>query len=263
MFEDQLTHVPIDPPRRPGILPGLRFSAAVPQSALFLPFLFVGFLVLIPLTIMNSDPAMKLAMRPTHTAQGRVLSMADASACRSSSAHRVVYTFSPQPGRELRGATTLCQDSPYYALKEGDAVEVQFVVSDPAVNTLRGTRNNTPSVVPLFLAPVFFLAIFSSLFMPQVREVLRARRGFKNGRLASGTVIYVKKRAAMSWPGWFGNSAAEVFVEFQPSIGEKREAVAWCQNDWVVNQMAPGATVHIAYTDDPRERVTLLEGFLR
>jgi hypothetical protein len=67
----------------------------------------------------------------------------------------------------------------------------------------------------------------------------------------------------MSWPGWFGNSAAEVFVEFQPSIGEKREAVAWCQNDWVVNQMAPGATVHIAYTDDPRERVTLLEGFLR
>jgi hypothetical protein len=264
MFDAQFAHVPTDPPRRLEALPGLRFSAQISRRALLLPLLFLVFFIAIPLSIFSSDPAMRLAVGPRRTQQGRILSTADVAACNGSPAHRVVYAFSPDSGREFRGVATLCAQSPYFAATVGDAVQVQFVSSDPAVNALEsGSRNNTPPVAMLFMMPLFILAVFSPMIVPQLRDLLRARRQFKKGRLALAAVVFIKKRVTASWPGWAGNSAAEVFVEFQPATGARREAVAWCPNDWLVNQLAPGAQVRIAYTDDTPATVTLLEAFLR
>lgn len=264
MFEEQFAHIPSEPPRLTEALPGLRLSAVVPKSALYLPLIFVAFFALIPLSIMNSDPAMRLALGSAKTLQGRVLSSADASMCRSSTAHRVIYTFSPESGRELRGTATLCQESPYYSVKEGDAVEVQYLPNDPAVNALRdGTRNGNPPVALFLLMPIFILAMFSPMFVPQIREVLRARRLFKKGKLALGTVVFIKRRVTALWPGWPGSNAAEVFLVFDSSANKRREAVALCQNDWLVNQLVPGTKVHIAYLEEKPDRVALLEAFLR
>jgi hypothetical protein len=119
MFEERFARIPTDPPRRAELLPGLRLTAIVPRTALFLPLMFVGVFALIPLSIMNSDPAMKLAMRPTHIAQGHVVSVAEAQQCSGSGAHRFVYAFSPEPGREFRGAATLCRNSPYIFFERG------------------------------------------------------------------------------------------------------------------------------------------------
>jgi hypothetical protein len=147
---------------------------------------------------------------------------------------------------EFRGATTLCEESPYYSVNAGEAFEVQFLPSDPAVNRLRGgTQNDAPPVAFFLLMPVFILVIFSPMIVPQFREVLRARRQFKKGRLTVATVVFVKKRLTASWPGWAGNNASEVFVKLKPPAGEQREAVAWCPNDWLVNHLAPGEKVRV------------------
>jgi len=264
MFEDQFAQVSVNPPRRTDTLPGLRLSAVVSKSTLYLSLIFVGFFTLIPFSIWKSDPMMRLAMGPTKTVQGRVLSAMDTSTCRGSTGHRVNYEFSPDPGREFRGSMNLCQESPYYSVNNGDEVEVQFVPSDPAVNALQGgTANGAPPVALFLLMPVFILAMFAPIFVPQLREVLRARRLFKKGRLALGTVIFVKKRITTSWPGWLGNSAAEVYVEFESPMSKKLEAIAWCQNDWLVTHLEPGAKVHIAYMGEKPDRVALLEAYLR
>ena len=264
MFEDQLAHVPADPPRRPETLPGLRLSAVVPRSMLVLPLVFVAFAAFLPLSILISDPGMRLALGLAKTAQGRVLSTADASACRGSGGHRVIYAFSPEPSREFRGAATLCEGSLYYSVKAGDAVEVQFLPSDPAVNVLRSdSRNPVPPLAFFLLMPLFMLLMLSPMFMPQMREALRARRLFRKGRVVTATVVFAKKRMTASWPGWPGSSGAEVFVDFQTPSGERREAVAWCPNDWLLNQLATGAKVHVAYTEGERDRAALLEAFLR
>jgi hypothetical protein len=265
MFDNQFTNVPINPPRRTDFLPGLRFSAVISKSTLYLPLIFVGFFILIPFSIMNSDPSMRLAMGPAKTMQGQVLSSMDTSMCRGTTGRRVTYEFSPEPGHEFRGTTTLCQESPYYSVKEGDEVEVQFVPSDPSVNSIRGGNSNAaPPIAVFLLMPFFILVMFSPMILPQVREVLRARRLFKKGRLALGTVFFVKKRVTSFWPGWPGNSAAEVFIEYESSASKMLEGVAWCPNEWLLQQLPPGAKVHIAYSDEsPGGRIALLEAFLR
>src|SRR5450631_2356558 len=212
---------------------------------------FLSFFLFIPLSIMSTDPATRLAMGPTESTQGRVVSTGSASACRGGTSHRLAYAFSSKAGGEYRGAATVCEESPYYSATEGDAIPVRFLKSDPIVNALASDgRNQAPPIALFLLMPLFFLAIFGSLFWPSVRDILRARRLFKSGRLASGKVVFVKKGTTPLWPGMTGNMAAEVFIEYQVSGGEKREAVATCRNDWLLNQLTPGTSVHIAYSDD-------------
>jgi len=264
MFDEEFAKLPVEPPRRVESLPGLRLSGIIPKWALILPLFFLGFFVFIPLSIMNADPAMRLAMGPGESAQARVLSNTNASACRGGASHRLVYSFSAASGREYRGATSVCEESPYYSAIPGDAVEVRYLKSDPAVNGLRRDgRNEAPPLVFFLFMPLFFLAIFGSMFWPSIQEVLRARRLFRTGRLATGKVVFVKRRATPFWPGMSTLGAAEVYVELQSSGQGKREVLALCRNDWLVNQLTPGAAVHVAYSDDQSANVALLEAYLR
>ena len=172
--------------------------------------------------------------------------------------------FSPEPGHEIRGASTLHQESPYYSAKEGDRVEVQYLPSDPAINAINdSTASGAPPLAFFLFMPIFILLMFSPMFVPQIREVLRARQLYMKGSLALGTVVYVKKSATSFWPGWPGNSTVEVFVEFELPTKVKHEAVARCQNDWLVNHLAPDTKVHVAYMGEKPSKVTLLEAYLR
>ncbi|MGO9330669.1 MAG: hypothetical protein ACLQJ0_21505 [Steroidobacteraceae bacterium] len=264
MFEEEFAKLPIESPRRMDSLPGLRLRGAIPKWALILPLFFISFFAFIPLSIMNSDPAMRLAMGPTESAQGRVVSNTNAGTCQGGAWHRVTYSFSSASGGQYRGTATLCAESPYYSVKEGDIIAVEFLSSNPTVNSLPGNgRNQAPPLAFFLIMPVFFLVIFGSLFWPQVGNVLRARRLFRNGRLATGQVIFVKKRLTSIWPGMPGSNASDVYIEFKSAGDGKREVVASCQNDWLINQLAPGALVHIAYSDDKTEKVALLDAYLR
>ena len=264
MFEEEFAKLPPEPPRRIESLPGLRLWAAIPKWALIMPLFFLSFFAIIPLSLMSADPAMRLAMGPTETAQGRVVSNTSASACRGAASHRVTYSFSSKSGREYRGGATLCEESPYYSVSPGEAIEVRYLDSDATVNALPTEgMNQAPPIVFFFFMPVFFFAIFGAMFWPPIREVLRARRWFKTGRLATGSVVFVKRRATPIWPGISSQGAAEVFIEYRTSTQEKREGIAACRNDWLINQLKPGAEVHIAYSDDKSGGAVLLEAYLR
>jgi len=264
MFEDAFASLPVEPPRRLESLPGLRLSGSIPKAAIVLPLFFAAFFVMMPLSIMHADPSMRLAMGPTESAQGRVIANISSSSCRGEASHRVTYSFPASSGREYRGGTTLCAESPYYAVNPGDAIEVRYLKDEPGVNALPSQRRQEPPPLVFFLfMPFFFLTLFASMFWPPVRELLRARRLFKSGRLAVAKVVFVKKRATGFWPGLQFNSASEVYVSFATPVEGSREGVASCRNDWLLNQLAPGASVHIAYSDDVQAKVALLEAYVR
>jgi len=119
MFEDEFTKLGAEPPRRLESLPGLRLRGSVPKMAILFPLLFVGIFAMMPLSLMHADPAMRLAMGPTESAQGRVISNTNASACRGEASHHITYAFSTPSGREYRGGANLCEQSPYYSVNPG------------------------------------------------------------------------------------------------------------------------------------------------
>jgi Protein of unknown function (DUF3592) len=264
MFEEEFAKLPVEPPRRVESLPGLRLRGVIPKWAMVLPLFFVVFFLFLPLSVMNTDPAMRMSMGATDTVQGRVVSVGSASACRGGASRRVVYAFLAKSGREYRAAALVCEESPYFSVKEGDAIEVRYLKSDPTVNALpREVRNEPPPFVFFLFMPIFFLGIFGAMFWPPIGEALKARRLFKSGRIANGRVVFVKRRANFLWPGMPGASASLIFVEIQSSSGVSREVVAPCHNDWLINQLAPGVTVHVAYADDKATQVALLDAYLR
>jgi len=264
MFEEDFAKLAFEPPRRLESLPGLRLRGSIPQAAIILPLFFVAFFLMMPLSLMHADPAMRLAMGPTESAQGRVISNSNASACRGEASHRVTYSFSTPSGREYRGGTTLCGQSPYYSISSGEAIEVRYLKSDPNLNALASERQQEPPPLVFFIfMPFFLLAIFGAMFWPPIRELLRARRLFRNGRLAVGKVVFVKKRATGFWPGMPFNSASEVYIAFSGAGEPKREGVASCQNDWLVSQLRPGTDVHVVFSDDGSAKIALLEAYVR
>jgi hypothetical protein len=263
MFDDELAAIPAHPPRT-GILPGMRLSAAIPRPTLGLLVLFVFFFTVFPLSIMLSDPQAKLGIGPSRTVEGRVLSVKDVPDCRASSARRIVSAFSPESGNEFRGGGVVCQESPYYSAQVGDRVEIRYLTRDPAVNAIAGIDSgNEPPIFFFTIFPVFFLLLLSPLYLPQLREVVRARRLYKKGTLAEGKVVFVKKRGSGTWPGWAGSSSGDVYVAHQLPSGGRAETVVWCMNDWLVNQLSPGATVRILLPPNKSARGALLEAFLR
>ena len=263
MFEEQLAHLPVEPPRAPTLLPGLKLSASLRRSALLVPALFVLLFATFPLMILRSDPTTRLALGPSRTAQGQVLSASDAPAAQRAGTRRVVYEFSPESGRQVRGACVLSSESPYYEVRPGDAISIRYLASDPVVSAVAVSTNNEPPVFVFLFFPLIALLIFMPMFWPQLKAVLRARRLFKRGQIAAGKVVFVKRSAMAGWPGWPGGMTADVYVQYQRRGGGRVERRAPVANDWLVNQLAPGSPVHIAYLDSEPERIALLEAYIR
>ncbi len=262
MFEDQLASLPAQPPRE--VLPGMRLSAAVPRGAVLLVLLLVAFFAILPLSLMSADPMLRLQLGDTRVAQARVLSLADARGCGTSAARRFVYEFSAGPGRKFHGIAVVCEDSPYYATGVGETLEIRYLASDPAIHALRDAgRDQGPPLLFFMLFPLFFLIVLAPMYVPQFREVMRARRLYRSGLLTTAHVVFVRKRTSMSWPGWPGRSSGEVFLAYQLPNGTRRESTAWCANDWLLSQLSRGAPVHIAFSERSPKRVALLEAFVR
>jgi len=264
VFEEHFRQMPVEPPRSVESLPGLRLRGIIPKWAVVFPLFFLMFFLAVPLSIMNTDPAMRLAMGASETVEGHVLSVGSASACRGAASRRLVYAFSAKSGKEYRGAQLACEESPYFSLKEGDPIEVRYLRSDPAIHDLpNDARNQPPPFLFLLFMPMFFLAIFGALFWPPIGAALKARRAFKAGRIAAGKVVFVKRRGNAAWPGMQSTAASSVYIEIPSPAGTAREVVASCHNDWLVNQLTPGSSVHVAYTEGGGNDVALLDAYIR
>ena len=260
---DELASVRMQPPRA-GMLPGMRLGSAVPSSTLFLLAAFVALFTIFPLSVMTADPMMRLNVGPSKDARGRIASVNPVSACGSSNAHRILYTFSAGDGNPYRGVMTVCEQSPYYSVLVGDDIGIRYLARDPAVNAIPGAGpDDQPPLVLFAIFPLFFLLIFSPLYFPQLREVMRARRLYKNGVLAKGRVVFVKSRNSGRWPGLPGSRTADVYVGYDLPNGEHAETTVWCSNEWLLNQLSPGTTVHVLLPQDGSARGALLETFIR
>jgi hypothetical protein len=262
VFEEELANVPVQPPRS-GVLPGMRLAAAVPRSALLLLIVFVLLFGMFPLMIAGSDPHMKLGIGPSRLAAGRVLEVRDTGSCRNTHARQVVFAFAAQSGGEFRGSALVCEQSPYYNAQPGERIEIHYLTREPAVNAIAGNEPDQPPLFFFAFFPVLMLLVLSPMFVPQLRGVLRARRMYKNGSMAQGAVVFVKRRSASTWPGWPGSSAADVYVAHQSASGERMETVVWCPNDWLISQLAPGTSVHILLQPGKSSQGVLLEAFIR
>ncbi|NNN06064.1 MAG: hypothetical protein HKL90_09220 [Elusimicrobia bacterium] len=72
--------------------------------------------------------------------------------------------------------------------------------SNPAVNELLGnSATNAPPLILFLIFPVFGFLVFAPMFVPQIKQLLQARRIFKNGRIAKGSVLFVKRKPTGLW----------------------------------------------------------------
>lgn len=261
MFEDQIAQFPPNPPRAAGLLPGLRLASAVSRSSLMIPLFFVVIFSLMPFSFFFSDPHARLSLGHTETITGRVVAIAP-SGCRGEG-HKITYAFAPPNGTEYRATSSACRGSPYFDVASGDHVPVTYLTSDPSINTIAGESDvNAPPFFIFLFFPLFGLLIFLP-FVPQIREVFRARRRFQKGVIAKGTVVFVKRKTSFSFPGWPGANAAEVFITYTAASGTAVEAKAFCNNDWLLNHLPPGTMVNIAYMANRPDAITLLDAYIR
>jgi hypothetical protein len=261
MFEQQLARLSSMPPRTLESLPGLAIFSVVPKSMVFLPLLFLLVFLVVPLSIIRSDPQSRLQWGRTDDAQGTIVSATDTS-CRGTAARRLVYAFTAAGRGEFRGTALVCPGTLYYAAQSGDAIQLRYLADDPAVNALRGTPDNSPPLALFLAMPPIVLALLTGVYAPQVRETLRARRLIARGQLTDGSILFIKRRNNLSRPSWQSGGLYDVHVEYAAD-GSRREAVGWCGNEWLVNQWTAGSKVHIAYLEQIPGKIAVLEAFIK
>lgn len=261
MFEDQLAKLPLNPPRSPALLPGLRLSSAISKTWLSIPLFFAVMFTFMPLVILTADPKARLAFGRTETVEGHVVAVTT-NECRGQG-RQITYAFSPPRSPEYRATASFCPGSPYFDLGPGNTVPVEYLISDPSVSLIVGQSRDRPPYLMFFLFPLFGALMFAPTFVPQMRDLLHARRCFKRGVVATGTVLFVKRGASWAWPGGLGASGADVFVAYQLPSGTGGEAKARCNNDWLLGHLSPGASVNIAFLPERPSRAALLEAYIR
>lgn len=262
MLEEQIAGIPRRPPRQVSDLPGLKWTSISSRTGLAFPIALVIFFCLFPLIVLYSEPSARLAYGHTEVADGRVVSVA-ASGCHGDG-QSVTYAFTSRNTVEYRGTASVCSGSPYSDLAPGQAIPIKYLVADPSNNAIAGVmEGNQPPLAFFFLFPFMALLFIGPLFLPQVRELARARRIFRKGEIVQGKVVFVKRRSASSWPGWPGTSSTDIFVSYRLPSGATAEAKAWCNNDWLLNNLPPGAEVNIAVMAEKPKEAVLIEAFVR
>jgi hypothetical protein len=256
MFDQLIGSIPSETPRPISLLPGLSLRAQSLRRHAPIIF-FMLFMGLFPFLIFLGDSGEQLNLHGK-TIDARVTTITERNGDRE-----VAYAFTPPGDREYKGACRCTQGTPAYDLKPGDSVSVLYLPSDPTENRLAGRRySQAPPFFVFFIFPLFIAVIFLPFVWPQIAGVFSARRLFTNGSIAKGTVVFVKKPNMPSWPSMM-TGPSEVYIAYRLPSGEAVEGKASCTNEWLVNQLAPGSSVNIAYSPGRTAKVVLLEAYLR
>ena len=258
MFEAEISRLPVNPPRDPALLPGLALNAAWLRRYSGI-LVIAGLMVLMPAVVFLNDPGARLELRGRRV-EAVVTSVTESANPGSGVCRVVAYSFSISSGGEYRGSCRCARGSPYFEAKVGDHVPVRYLPSNPWSNELDG-NNQGPPIVLIAIIPLFFLGAFSPLWWPFLKNWLHARKVFKNGRIAKGEIVFVK-RASPSWPSYVA-APSDLHIAFREPTGEMVEASAVCSNDWLLSHLPPGAEVNIAYMPDDPKKAVLLDEFIR
>lgn len=261
MFEEELANLPVNPPRSPDLLPGLRIRSAVSRANLFFTLFLVLIFGLVSVTILYADPHERLALGSSKAISGNVASVT-LSGCHGSG-HIINYTFEPPGTIRYLGSLTTCSGSAFYELKPGDDISVKYLVSDPSVNAVIGSAGtNAPPDFGLFMFPLFTLIALVALTSP-LRQIFKARKIFRRGTITKGSVLFVKRRVNSAMARWPSMASAEVYIKYLLPSGAATEGRVSCANDWLLAQLAPGTAVNIAVNPRKPGDIVLLDAYIR
>lgn len=259
MFDEQIGRIPAQGPRDTDLLPGLSLRSIFSRNYV-LPLFFLGMFILMPLTIFSSDPKMQLESKGK-TTQGHVTAV-DYAGTRGDDL-RISYSFTPPGEPEYRGSCHCSKGAAYYNVKVGDAVPVRYLPSKPSVNDLEDDPHgaNRPPIFFFLIFPFFGLLFFGFFVWPHFKELIKARSIFKSGQFTKGLILFVK-RTNPSWPDYTA-PPSQVFLTYRLPSGQDVEGKTLCGNAWLLNHLAPGAEVNIAYSSTSPEDVVLLDAYIR
>ena len=253
--------IPETAPRQPGMLPGLRLMRIVRSRSLLLPLALVLLFSLMPVLLFLQDPSAALSLRATRTVAGRVDRIEAGLRCDGKST-RLSYSFVLDDGVVYRDQVTVCSSSAYSSLQPGDSVPVVYVADEPSINEISGTQQgNAPPLVLIVVFPLFALLMFLPMLWPELSRILRDRKLFRGGRMATGSVLFVTRDLRQTWPGWPSSAASIVYLRVDQPAGIA-EVQAQCGNEWLLAQLKPGAEVTVLF-DPQKARAMLVENYLR
>jgi hypothetical protein len=254
----ELRDLPTDTPRGEP-LPGLRPKVLLKP---LLPFIFTPVFITAVLAIFFSVVVEVSHQKPQPTANATIIKVENVSTLTSESGTVVRYRF-PVEGKSYDGLlTTIAAER--RILKPGDHLPVVY---DPA-NPNRSQEKPQDMDVAGMIAFAVFLPIWALFIMgmcfvpflgPRAKVALRARGLWKSGRVAQGTLAFVKPPSFMRQ---YGLGSQEVVFRFRDQLDCEHTVSVGCDNNWLINQLTPGTGVVVLYDSKKPERAILLEPFL-
>ena len=262
MFDEDLSKFPTETPRSPALLPGLKIWRSIFHTGFWFPLTFVGVFGLIPMSMMLTSPGARLSLGHSKTSVGTVL---EATIDRWTRRAEITYKFRVDENQEYRATRNVTVESPYAGLVSGDSVPIKFLVAEPSVNNIVDDREwARDNLFPSFIIPfILMLFLIGPTSIPRFAQLLKDRRIFRKGQLTNASVVFVQPRRVLFWIGWSGLYSAVVYVAYQLDSDDHAEAKVVCRNEWLLNQLEPGTSVHIAYLPNRPSRAVLLENYVR
>lgn len=100
--------------------------------------------------------------------------------------------------------------------------------------------------------------------MPNIKQIKAARSIFKNGLIANGEIIFIRRKK----PTNIFNATKfltnmEIFFRFSTKNGEKLESKITTDNDWLSSKLEIGSPVTVAYMEKRPQKNIILEFYYR
>lgn len=295
-FAASLAHVPPEPPRQIGDLPGLSLKRII-RGLWFIPAFFLAFSIILPGSIFFSDD-MRASRIPLKQAHGKILATGwsaynterapssgpnttaalgdgreiptslkfpqprNTPGPQSYRAPAIQYVFRVPGGSTYYGSAFVSEISRYKGLKTGAPLPISYDPKDPTFNGLAGEfgKNDFP-VALLFVFPLFAVVFTFPMFLIPVRPLFPMRRVYRRGLLTTGKIVFVTPGTP---PSPYQLQAGRAFVSytFQNESGETIRGRQSCDNQWLLNKLDPGSEITVVYLPRGRHKSLFLEPFI-
>ncbi len=259
-----LRNLPTDHPRAP-LLPGLKRRPVTPLPLLLLLLFFVGAAVFI--WIESSKSA---AASPRETANGRITQVERIGGNVPANAQETFIKYRFMAGNDLVYGSEIARSQEVIP-DVGDKIAISYAPASPQDNyrvdvAAQGEAPDAISRYALVAFITIFLLIWLSFMIFMFSPILprdwlawrRARGLYRNGEVTAGRVQFVSPSAALRSPN---NAASYEIVATYKVEGVRLLATTHCNNQWLVNQLAPEIEVVVAYDPLKPERAVILEPF--
>ena len=260
-----LKDFPENPPRAVSLLSGLNYSIVLNKSMIFSVISFALIIgIFLTIMILSAQEGFLLPFIHMEKVEGSIIEVIDNSKCdrQSISIH---YRFLTNQNRTYYGEDIFYRSNLYSSLKVGDSLPILYDPTDPSFNGIEGEIGKDSSPIWIFIIILLiFLSMFASILMPNIKQVKAARSVFKNGLIANGEIIFIRRKK----PTNIFNTTKfltnmEIFFRFSTKNGEKLESKITTDNDWLSSKLEIGSSVTVAYMEKRPQKNIILEFYYR